>query len=192
MFFSEGFEGAIGLSSEFQRKFDELKDGTIWENKILDDYLGESIYLSFDSDGIENESNKGEFAFIDGWTQNTVAPDKLKVCILENKKTGEVSYQRDDIVKYMMKSIGQQEFLKYDNDIQERISNYYNLRQNDLNNFNQNDYELQDMDLKEFCDLYINKEKKKDNPWILEKDELIDIDNSIRNKKNINDIDIER
>lgn len=155
VFFSEGMEGAIAMASAFQNKFDYKKMGTKWEDKTLEDLLGERVFLRFSAEGIENESEQGNFAFADGWTSQGIEPQKLKVCILKNIKTGEISYQRDDILKYMI-ATNPIEFFKNGNERQkDEIKKYYEKRSEELAEFNMEDYSLEDMDLDKFYEQYI-------------------------------------
>lgn len=162
VFFTEGMEGTIALTSTFQQKFDYMKRIPEWKDKTLDDLLGERVFLRFLSEGIDNESDKGEFAFADGWTSKAVEPEKLKVCLLRNIKTGEVSYKRDDIIKYMLKTNPIEGFKNIEGRHKECLIKYYEMRSEELSNFNLEDYELEDMDLERFCKKYIEKNEKKD------------------------------
>lgn len=160
VFFSEGMEGAIAMASAFQHKFDYMKKGTEWEDKTLDDFLGERVFLKFSAEGIENESDKGDFAFADGWTSQEIEPQKLKVSILKNIKTGEISYQRDDILKYML-ATNPIENLKNGNERHKaEIKRYYEERSEELAKFDIDDYSLEDMDLDKFYEQYIAKRKE--------------------------------
>lgn len=160
VFFSEGMEGAIAMASAFQHKFDYMKTGTEWEDKTLEDFLEERVFLRFSSDGIENESDKGDFAFADGWTSQGISPDQLKVCLLRNVKTGEISYQRDDILKYMLAINPVENFRSGNKRQKENIMRYYSERSEELASFNVDDYSLEDMDLDKFFEQYIARRKE--------------------------------
>lgn len=164
VFFSEGMEGAIAMASAFQHKFDYMKTGTEWEDKTLEDFLEERVFLRFPSDGIENESDKGDFAFSDGWTSQGIAPEQLKVCLLKNIKTGEISYQRDDILKYMLAVNPIENFKGGNERHKEEIRKYYEERSEELAEFDINEYSLQDMDLEKFFEQYIAKRKEPITP----------------------------
>ena len=164
VFFSEGMEGAIAMASAFQHKFDYMKTGTEWEDKTLEDFLEERVFLRFSSEGIENESTKGDFAFSDGWTSKGIAPEQLKVCLLKNIKTGEISYQRDDILKYML-AVNPIEGFKGGNERhKEEIRRYYEERSEELAEFDINEYSLEDMDLDKFFEQYIARRKEPITP----------------------------
>ena len=164
VFFSEGMEGAIAMASAFQHKFDYMKTGTEWEDKTLEDFLEERVFLRFSSKGIENESTKGDFAFSDGWTSKGIGPEQLKVCLLKNIKTGEISYQRDDILKYML-AVNPIESFKGGNERhKEDIRRYYEERNEELAEFDINEYSLEDMDLDKFFEQYIARRKEPITP----------------------------
>lgn len=160
VFFSEGMEGAIAMASAFQNKFDYKKTGTKWEDKTLEDLLGERVFLRFSAEGIENESEQGDFAFADGWTSQGIEPQKLKVCILKNIKTGEISYQRDDILKYMIATNPIESFNNGNERQKDEIKKYYEKRSEELAGFNISDYSLEDMNLDKFYEQYIAKRKE--------------------------------
>ena len=164
VFFSEGMEGAIAMASAFQHKFDHMKTGTEWEDKTLEDFLEERVFLRFSSEGIENESTKGDFAFSDGWTSKGIAPEQLKVCLLKNIKTGEISYQRDDILKYMLAVNPIENFKGGNERHKEEIRRYYEERSKELAEFNINEYSLEDMDLNKFFEQYIARRKEPITP----------------------------
>lgn len=159
VFFSEGMEGAIAMASAFQHKFDYIKTGTEWEDKTLEDFLGERVFLRFSSEGIENESDKGDFAFADGWTSQGIEPQRLKVSILKNIKTGEISYQRDDILKYMLATNPIENFKNGSERHKAEIKRYYEERSEELAEIDISDYSLEDMDLDKFYEQYIAKRK---------------------------------
>ena len=153
-------EGAIAMASAFQHKFDYMKTDTEWENKTLEDFLGERVFLRFSPEGIENESDKGDFAFADGWTSKGIEPQRLKVSILKNIKTGEISYQRDDILKYMLATNPIENFKNGNERHKDEIKRYYKERSEELAEFDIADYSLEDMDLDKFYEQYIAKRKE--------------------------------
>lgn len=157
VFFSEGMEGAIAMASGFQRTFDRRK--TEFETKTLEDLIGERVFLRFSPEGITNESTNGDYAFANGWTSQTIEPEKLKVCLLKNVKTGEISYQRDDILKYMMATNPIEGFKNVSEKHKERIRRYYENRSKELAEFDVSKYSLEDMGLEKFYEQYISKRK---------------------------------
>lgn len=160
VFFSEGMEGAIAMTSAFQHKFDYMKTGTEWDDRTLEDFLGERVFLRFLPEGIENESDKGDFAFADGWTSQGIQPQRLKVCILKNIKTGEISYQRDDVLKYMLATNPIENFKNGNERHKAEIKRYYEERSEELTELDIADYSLEDMDLDKFYEQYIDKRKE--------------------------------
>lgn len=158
--FSEGIEGLIGLTMEFQRKFDEKYK---YEYKSLEDFLGDSIYITFDLEDIINQGN-----YIDGKIDNSISPEKIRVCTLKNMKTGEVSYNRDDLVKYFMSKVPVEEYKIPDESglkekekeaVLTKIKGYYLKRQKELREFDHESYSLEKIYLNIFCKEYLNKDK---------------------------------
>lgn len=171
VFFSEGIVGAICLQAAFKYKFDKLKKGTSHEGETLEEFLGESVFLRFDSYGIQNENFQGEeFSFFNGWTTKKVEPKKLKVCILKNKKSGEITYRKNDIIKYMM-AITPVESIKKGNKYIEKVTqDYYKSRSEELSKFNADEYSLEDIPIEKFYEEYIEQSRK--TTQSLEKEKL--------------------
>lgn len=162
VFFSEGIEGTIGLAAEFQRKFDET-DGFIDGIKYnsLDEFLGESVYLKFDSLGYENEGN-----YVNGYTSDEVPSKNIKVCLLRNVITGESSYLRDDIIKFMMASVPVEKCIrqKSSHKFESNLFKYYEKRKSDIDVIDINEYSLEEVNLKYFCDNILdNRNDKRKN-----------------------------
>ena len=155
VFFSEGIEGAIAMAENFKRNFEYMKKGTEWEYKSLEDFLEERVFLRFWSDDIINE-NTGDFSFADGYTSQEIPPNKLKVCVLKNIQTGKISYQRDDILKYMLATHPFEKFKNGNDKHKSDIAKYYEERLEELSNFDSKIYILEDMDLDKFYEQYIS------------------------------------
>lgn len=160
VFFSEGIEGTIAMASDFQKTFDKLKMGTDWEDKTLEDFLEERVFLRFSPEGIINESDYGEYAFADGWTSQGIEPEKLKVCLLRNIITGEISYERDDILKYMLATTPVESFKNGDEKFKKSIKRYYESRRKEIAEFKVSEYSLEDMELDKFYEQYIARRKE--------------------------------
>lgn len=159
VFFSEDMQGAIGLTAAFQDRFDDLSEKSdMIGYSSLNEYLGESIYLSFDAECCENEN---EDNYINGYTKKEIPASKIQVCVLENMNNGQVTYQRDDIVKYMMANVPFEKAIpiymgkKYDALLQK----YYNDRQEDIESFHAEDYKLVHIDIQKFMKKYIEKDE---------------------------------
>lgn len=125
----------------------------------FEEFMGDRIFLTFSADDIEieNESVKkteeyGKIStgmeFADGSTSKAIPPHILKVCVLRNKQTGECTYSRDDIVKYMMLTHPVDTLHQGTPDHQKRRQEYYQDRAEEISSMA--DYEMEYMDLQEF------------------------------------------
>ncbi len=176
VFFSEGFEGAIALFVDFDIVFDRIKKEQmkvtdefvkkqLLKSKSLSEYLGEGVYLRFDGTGIKNERN-----FENGCTDMIIAPKKLSVCILRKKNDNSIIFSRFEIIKYMMAKInpeqikyygasyeGSPTFAEATSRIQEKVKKYYRNHQTEINKYNNCDYTLDFIAIKDFVDKFLNQ-----------------------------------
>ena len=155
VYFSEGIEGVLAISEAFQARFNNLKKENHWENITLEDFLGESVYLRFSSQGYPNENPNLENAFRNGCTSKNIPPEKIKICYLKNKVSGQIFYHRDDIIKYMLAIYPLDQFQNGDEYQKEEIKEYYNFRKKELDNINWDNYVLEDMDLTLFYNQFL-------------------------------------
>ena len=159
VYFSEGIEGVLALSEAFQSRFNNLKKENNWENITLEDYLGESVYLRFSPQGYPNESPNLENAFRNGCTSKNIPPEKIRICYLKDKVTGQIFYHRDDIIKYMLAIYPIDKFQNGDKYQKEEVKDYYEFRKSELDNINWDNYVLEDMDLTLFYNQVLNNEE---------------------------------
>ena len=169
VFFSEGYEGAIALYVDFSIVYHQVKKEEIILNaaclsnervssKNLGDYLEDGVYLSFDMNGITNERN-----FENGCTSQVIEPDNLKVLVLKNMETSEVSYSRFDLVHYMMSIVLPTEIKYYGviypnspsfeeatKRIQNKVKRYYDYNKKTIHKFKMHHYEVVEIPLKTF------------------------------------------
>lgn len=175
--YSKGANGIIGMTAFFQGRYDlaNLKEID------LDKILGEGVYLAFDEKNIENLSkpfSNGQEDIFDASTKQNIPSEKLKVCLVYNKKTEEYSYKRADFLKYMMSKTDMKDVLKtmpeadftddgnisyYYNDGRKitrysLIENYYGKNKEIIEKFKSDDYAMATMDLGMFMStLYHDK-----------------------------------
>lgn len=177
VFFSEGFEGAIALYVDFDIVFDKIRKGQmnttdksiknkVLKSKNLSDFLGEGVYLRFDGTGIKNERN-----FENGCTDMTILPENLKVCILRKRYDNSVIiFSRFEIVIYMMAKINPEQikyygavykdspnFTEATSRIQEKVKKYYKDHKAEIAQYDNCDYILDFIDLKDFVDRFLSK-----------------------------------
>lgn len=174
VFFSEGFEGTIALFVDFDKVYNEIKNGeTILDNvelnnkilssKSLEEYLRPGVYLSFDKQDIYNERN-----FENGCTDNIIIPEMLNVLLLKDSTNNIYIYSRFEIIKYMMSKTKVQNIkyygVKYPGSpnfdvaterIQNKINKFYNENKEKIEKYNNDDYKLIEIPLNMFIKEYI-------------------------------------
>ena len=136
--FSDGRYAAAGLMADFYHVYCSIKNGTREEShtdfklkeKILssssfEDFLGDGIYLTFDGSTIQNTGgNKGHINPFDAGTQETIRPEQLKVCILKDLETGEISYSKYDYAFYLMANLTEADKKKLGTSLLEKIAQF--------------------------------------------------------------------
>ena len=174
VFFSEGFEGAIALYVDFELVYHQIKERKIAiddvniTNKIflsedLDTYLEDGVYLSFDKKGIMNERN-----FENGCTDQMISPDRLNVLVLKDTVNKKISYDRFDIIHYMMTIINPNQITYYGvvypnspsfeeatNKVQNKVTQYYDSHQSLIAKYRKSHYQLIEVPLTKFVKYYI-------------------------------------
>lgn len=189
VFFSEGFHGTIALLIDFNIVYNKIKknrmqlsDNELYSKVInsenIREYLGEGVYLSFDSENVLNENNE-----VDGFTSEKINSDLLEVAMIVNTNDGTFSYSRFDVVHFMMAQINPDDIkysgIKWPNIElyeghnkkpekekirinQSKIRQYYEENQELINRFKTNQYRLVYIPLNKFInEIYISEEKRK-------------------------------
>lgn len=187
VFFSEGFHGTIALLIDFNIVYNKIKnnhmqlsDNELYSRVInsenIREYLGEGVYLSFDSENVLNENNE-----VDGFTSEKINSDLLEVAMIVNTNDGTFSYSRFDVVHFMMAQINPDDIkysgIKWPNIElyekhnkksekekirinQSKIRQYYEENQELINRFKTNEYRLVCIPLNKFInEIYISEEK---------------------------------
>ena len=187
VFFSEGFHGTIALLIDFNIVYNKIKknrmqvsDNELYSKVInsenIREYLGEGVYLSFDSENVLNENNE-----VDGFTSEKINPDLLEVAMIVNTNDGTFSYSRFDVVHFMMAQINpddikysgikwpnielyeghnkkpEQEKIRIN---QSKIRQYYEENQELINRFKTNQYRLVYIPLNKFINEIWRSEEK--------------------------------
>lgn len=186
VFFSEGFHGTIALLIDFNIVYNKIKNNRmqlsdnelyskVINSKNIREYLGEGVYLTFDSENVVNENNE-----VDGFTSKKINSDLLKVAMVFNINDGTFSYSRFDVVHFMMSQINPEDIkysgIKWPNIElyekhnkkseeekirinQSKILQYYKENQELINEFRIHEYELVYIPLSRFInEIYISKE----------------------------------
>ncbi len=189
VFFSEGFHGTIALLIDFNIVYNKIKKNQmklsdeelyskVINSKNIREYLGEGVYLTFDSENVVNENNA-----VDGFTSEKINSELLEVAMTVNSDDDTFSYSRFDVVHFMMAQTNYEDIkysgIKWPNTAlherhnkkseeekirinQLKIRQYYEENQELINKFKTNKYKLVYIPLNVFInEIYANKEKQK-------------------------------
>ncbi len=119
VFFSEGFHGTIALLIDFNIVYNKIKKNQmqlsdeelyskVINSKNIREYLGEGVYLTFESENVVNENNE-----VDGFTSKKIDPNLLEVAMIVNINDNTFSYSRFDVVHFMMAQTNYEEALEF-------------------------------------------------------------------------------
>lgn len=166
--FSDGRYAAAALMANFYKVYTEIKTGQRNKNKTdpdlekrvlasesFEDFLGDGMYFIFDGTDIENTGgNKGHINPFDAGTKESIEPNKLKVCMLRNEQTGELSYSKFDFAQYLMVNLTQEDYSKMPDELISDIEYYKENHADKMNRFRNSEYSVEFMSLDEFCEVY--------------------------------------
>ncbi len=173
--FSDGRYAAAGLIANFYRVYTDIKTGKrdpsrtdpdlarrVMESKSFEDFLGDGMYLMFDGTDIENTGgNRGHINPFDAATRDNIEPDKLKVCILKNEQTGELSYSKYDFAQYLMCNLTEDDYAKMPSSMIDDLKFYRENHADEMSRFENSKYSESFMKIDEFCQTF-NKEIDED------------------------------
>lgn len=168
--FSDTKVGAVGLFLEFYRVYNDYKFGKripnpnkpgelemydgIMKSKSLKEYLGESVYLTFDGSGIENEGgNTGRGGIYDASTRTPIESSKLKIGLLRNNDTKHVSYSMYDYITFLMVNLTEEEISQMPSRMQETMALYLEEHSEEIFRFIKGNYSLKETDIQTFCEV---------------------------------------
>ena len=185
VFFSVGFQGAIALLNDFNIVYNKIKKNQmqlsdkVISSKNIREYLGEGVYLTFDSEDVVNENN----SFVDGFTSEKITSELIEVAMIVNSNDGTFSYSRFDVVHFMMAQVNYEDIkysgIKWPDNLlhekhnkkpeeekirinQSKIRQYYEENQELINKFKKEQYKLVYIPLNVFInEIYVNKENRK-------------------------------
>ncbi len=117
--FSDGRYAAAGLMANFYEVYCNIKKGKrdmaktdsvlaekVCSSDCFEDFFGDGIYLMFDGSDIENTGGmKGNISPYDAGTTQAIDPERLKVCVLIDVETGEISYSKYEYAFYLMEHL---------------------------------------------------------------------------------------
>ena len=136
-------------------KTDSNLEKRVIASENFEDFLGDGMYLVFDGTDIENTGgNKGHINPFDAATRESIESNKLKVCMLRNEQTGEISYSKFDFAQYLMMNLTQDDYSKMPDGLISDIEYYKENHADKMNRFKNSDYSLEFMTLDEFCQVY--------------------------------------
>lgn len=138
-----------------EESYDEIGREAISDlqnSESFEEWEEPGVYLMFDGDYIEN-ANNDESKPHDSYTDKTIPSEQLKVCVIKNKKTGEIFSSKYDVVCFWIAKSNNKRFSFYCMDYKERI-----------NEFKSEEFEMDYIELSKFCEMYPEKleEKKVD------------------------------
>ena len=109
----------------------------------------------FDGSNIESTGgNNGHINPFDTGIKETIESNNLKVCILRNKQTDEISYSKFDFVQYLMTNLTKEDYSKMPNEIIDDINLYKQAHTEEMDKFKNSSYKEDYMTLDEFCQTF--------------------------------------
>lgn len=120
------------------------------------DYYEEGPYFSIQNLKVEEIDDK-QFNFANSWVTETIQPNQLQVVSLRNKRNGEVTASKHDVIKYMMSQTtpGAIENMGIDDSRAEYIRRCYEENKEEIYRFAR-DYEVDMMSVEEYADVLEN------------------------------------
>jgi hypothetical protein len=148
---SFGIEGCIVFSARYWYKMMYLYN----DEKIAREHFDNSVFLRFDAENINNKYIDIK-NFSENFFKEYISPDCLKICYLQDLN-GNIEIDRVKIMLYMMKTANFPNRMDLVDFLYKAlVKKLYESFEEDLNNFNENEYQLLDLPLSEF--LNQNKE----------------------------------
>lgn len=166
--FSDGRYAAAGLMANFYKVYTDIKTGKrdksktdpnlarkVMKSKSFEEVLGNGMYLIFDGTDIENTGgNNGHINPFDAGTRESIKPEQLKVCMLRDEQTGELSYSKYDFALYLMMNLTADDYSKMSNNRIEDIEFYKKEHAEEMKKFEESKYSIVYMTMDEFCNMY--------------------------------------
>lgn len=171
--FSDGKYATAGLFANFYRVYEDIKSGRrtaensntsqemidkIKKSDSFEQFLGDGMYLMFDGTNIENTGgNNGHINPFDAGTKENIPPEMLKVCMLQDKKTGEKTYSKYDYALYLMCTLTEDDLSKMPKSMRDDIEFYKENHQNIKEKLENGEYVEEQIALDEFCTRYYDE-----------------------------------
>ncbi len=158
VFYSEGKEGAITFDCNSRSKFKQMQE----QGKVPSEYTMDSFYRNHDKGQdrvflkihdieLNNEQNDNMDRFADACTSQIIPSQNISVCVLVNPQTGEITYRREDVIKYMMSQCTVQDIENkhaIDDRQKHKLINQYTEMQDEIKKFSK--YEMMEIGIEEF------------------------------------------
>lgn len=192
--------GAIGLFANFYEVYNDYKTGarkpredkpgekemyeSVMKSESFEEFLGTGMYLIFDGTGIENTGgNTGKGGIYDASTTTPISANNLKVGLIRDNDTGEISYSKYDYIHYLMSTMTEEEFSQMIPAMQERYVAYYQSHQEVIDRYRTGNFSERKVNIADFCKFFkedidksVNDSKVKEvaekKPWELSKEQL--------------------
>ena len=134
---AEGRVNEEGFNEHSLKAIHELQQA-----KDFEDWEGQGVYLVFDGECIAEE-HRVETKPYDAYTDMPISPERLRVCVIRNKETGEMISSKYDIVSFWLAREQERTGIFYRMDYKERIEE-----------FKSDKYEMEYIELARFCEMH--------------------------------------
>ena len=173
--FSDGKYAAAGLMAVFYQVYCSIKNGTrdksktdpdlekkVLSSKSFEEFLGDGMYLMFDGSDIENTGgNNGHINPFDAGTTETIEPDKLKVCVLKDAETGEISYSKYEYAFYLMSNLTEADKKRLGDTLLEEIKKFQQDHLEIAEKFSKHTFSEEIIPMEEFQEIMKVRDDKK-------------------------------
>jgi len=135
------------LDEEDILEVEAMKKAIEWVQQIMEykdffEYMGDGVYLSIsDVEDISSIDKR------DCYTTKNIAPEKIKVLLLKNKKTGETIDSRESVLAYFMSTIPIKNIIDGTPNIVTKkiVKDLYENKMNDIICYNKTNFELEEV-----------------------------------------------
>jgi len=142
----------IPLDEEDIAEVEAMNNAIEWIKKIMSykdfyEYMGDGVYLSISNIGEVNPKDPRDCCIT-----NNIPPEKIKVVLLKNKKTGEMIDSRESVLAYFM-SLTPKEFIidSTPNVVTKKlIKDLYEEKKDDIKNYNINNFQIEEIPINMF------------------------------------------
>ena len=150
----------IPLDQDDIAEMEAITEVIVWIKEIMEykdfsEYIGNGVYLTISEITDINSSDEK-----DCYTTQIISPEKIKVVLLKNKKTGEILDNREQILAYFMSVTPMKSILDNIHNVVTKkiIKDLYESKLNDIRYYGSNNFEIEEIPI----DLYVNKNQKFD------------------------------